>query len=238
MIALLADIHANLAALEAVLADADARGAREFVSLGDVVGYHAEPAECIALLRARGAVNILGNHDAYLAYGTDCTRSRRVSQVVQYQRGLLSEEDRAWLRDSARQLSRGSDLLVHGGPSDPTDQYLYTVSPAHFPEGVKRLFSGHTHVQTWAQVGAERWYCNPGSVGQPRDGDPRAAYALVTSTSVVLRRVAYDVDRTIAAMQAAGFSPEFYENLRIGAQIGGRIDRVRVLHEEVSDESG
>ena len=238
MIALLADIHANLAALEAVLADADAQGAERVVSLGDVVGYHAQPAECIALLRARGAVNILGNHDSYLAHGTDCARSRRVSQVVSYQRGLLSEEDRAWLRASPRQLARGSDLFVHGGPSDPTDQYLYSVSPRHFPEGVARLFSGHTHVQTHARVGEGRWYCNPGSVGQPRDGDPRAAYALVTPTSVVLRRVAYEVDRTIAAMQAAGFDAEFYENLRVGAQIGGRVDRVRVLQEEVSDESG
>jgi predicted phosphodiesterase len=238
MIALLADIHANLAALEAVLADADAQGADGVWSLGDVVGYHAQPAECIALLRARGALNILGNHDSYLAHGTDCPRSRRVSEIVRFQRGLLSEDDLAWLRMSPRQHASGGDFFVHGGPNNPTDQYLYTVSPDLLSEGVRRLFSGHTHVQTLARFSGDRWYCNPGSVGQPRDGDPRAAYALVSEDAVVLRRVTYDVKRTVASMRAAGFDSGLYENLYRGAQIGGRVDRVKVLSGEVSDESG
>jgi putative phosphoesterase len=234
MIALLSDIHANLAALEAVLADADAQGADSVLCLGDVVGYHAQPAECIALLRERKAIHILGNHDAYLIEGTDCPRSRRVSEIITFQRSLLSETDINWLRESSIKYIKGSDLYVHGGPTNPTDQYLYVISSSIFPEGVQRLFSGHTHVQMLVRFG-ELWYCNPGSVGQPRDGDPRAAYALVTQDRIELRRVKYDIDRTVTSMRTAGFESFYFENLYLGAQIGGRIDRVKVISGEASN---
>lgn len=235
-IALLSDIHANLPALEAVLADARARGCTRFLSLGDVAGYGAQPAECIELLRGLGATNILGNHDGYLVSEQNCPRSAVVAAIIERQRSMVSASQLAWLRASPAQLREGENLFVHGGPEDPRDQYLYAVRESCIPPGVERLFSGHTHVQALIEFGPAKIYCNPGSVGQPRDGDPRAAYAsLGADGRVVLHRVAYDIDRAARAMQEAGYEPFQYQNLYIGAQIGGRIDHIKVLAEKVED---
>ena len=110
--------------------------------------------------------------------------------------------------------------MVHGGWNDPLDEYLVNVGEEHFHELPGSLFaSGHTHlpvVRHWSG----RAYVNPGSVGQPRDGDPRAAYALVDGGRIELRRVAYDIDATAAATKAAGFSEHFYKNLYAGKRIG------------------
>jgi predicted phosphodiesterase len=115
--------------------------------------------------------------------------------------------------------------MVHGGWKDPLDQYLYKVRDEDIPEEAKMLFSGHTHVQCLAEFG-KRYYCNPGSVGQPRDGDPRAAYAIVDNNRIILRRIDYDINKTVQSMIAAGFDSKFYMNLYKGTQIGGRIDKI------------
>lgn len=228
MLAVLSDIHANLSALEAVLVDARQRGCRRFLSLGDVVGYGPQPAECIDLLRSEGIVNILGNHDAYIVKNTDCPRSIVVSQILNYHRLLLNSEHVKWLKGSPEFIREEDALFVHGGPDDPTDQYLYTVSPHTVPVNVRWLFAGHTHVQAIADFG-DCGFCNPGSVGQPRDGDSRAAYAIISANNITLHRVHYDIDRTVAMLKAAGFDPFCYENLYSGKQIGGRIDEVKIL---------
>jgi predicted phosphodiesterase len=228
MIAIISDIHANLPALQAVMQDAIARGCSRFISLGDVVGYGAQPGECIELLRSHGITNILGNHDSYLVYDTDCPRSRIVSIILEHQKRIISAQQLDWLRGSLPLLEEETTLYVHGGPHDPRDQYLYRVSKELFTPGIKTLFSGHTHVQTLSSFG-DLTYCNPGSVGQPRDGDPRAAYAIISAAGINLRRVAYDIDSAVAAMKKAGYEPFCYENLYKGAQIGGRIDRVKVV---------
>ena len=231
MLAVLSDIHGNLAALDAVLADAQARGCTRHLSLGDVAGYYTQPGECIDRLRALDAVNLMGNHDGYVVSEENCPRSQVVAAIIDRHRALLSPAQRAWLAASPPSLQQGSTLFVHGGPRDPRDQYLYTVSAGVFPKGIDRLFAGHTHVQVLASV-AGRTFCNPGSVGQPRDGDPRAAYAIVDGATITLYRVAYDIDRTAAAMRAAGYDPFHYENLYLGAQIGGRIDTIRIQSED------
>jgi diadenosine tetraphosphatase ApaH/serine/threonine PP2A family protein phosphatase len=229
MLAIVSDIHGNLAALQAVVADARARGCTEFLSLGDVAGYYAQPGECIDLLRDLGARNILGNHDSYITLNEDCPRSRVVTEIIRYQRSVLDEDQVAWLRASLDSLRQDDRLFVHGGPEDPRDQYLYAISADRIPDGVRMLFSGHTHVQFRADFG-DKCYCNPGSVGQPRDGDCRAAYATLDGDSLLLHRVAYDIDRTAHAMKAAGFEPFCYKNLYLGAQIGGRIDRIKIIN--------
>lgn len=86
------------------------------------------------------------------------------------------------------------------------------------------FFSGHTHAQALVLMG-EQVYCNPGSVGQPRDGDPRAAYAIFDDEKILLQRVTYDVDATTAAMYKAGFAKHFYDNLYVGTRIGGGVTR-------------
>lgn len=233
MLAILSDIHGNLAALEAVVADARARGCTRFLSLGDVAGYYSKPGECIDLLRSLGARNILGNHDSYITLDEVCPRSKIVTEIIQYQKRILTMEQVAWLKQSVETYQEDDCLFVHGGPEDPRDQYLYRVSARSIPNGVRLLFSGHTHVQILANFG-DRAYCNPGSVGQPRDGDRRAAYAILEGGEVQLHRVEYDIQKTADAMRAAGFEPFCYENLYQGSQIGGRIDQIKII--QTTDE--
>lgn len=228
MLAILSDIHGNLAALESVVADAKARGCTRFLSLGDVVGYYSKPGECIDLLRSLGTLNILGNHDSYITLDESCPRSRVVTEIIRYQKSILSGEQVAWLRESRDMLREKDCLFVHGGPENTRDQYLYSVSAETIPEGVRLLFSGHTHVQILADFG-DRAYCNPGSVGQPRDGDNRAAYAILNGGAVSLHRVTYDIQQTVDAMKSVGFEPFCYENLYHGAQIGGRVDKIKII---------
>jgi putative phosphoesterase len=231
MIAILSDVHGNLPALEAVLQDTRSRGCDRFISLGDVVGYYAQPGECIDLLHQHDAVNILGNHDSYLVFDTNCSRSNVVASIIDYQKKIVTKAQLKWLKKSLSLLLEGTNLFMHGGPEDPQDQYLYTISSKIIPAGVNCLFSGHTHVQTLVQFG-DKTYCNPGSVGQPRDGDCRAAYATFDGTSIYLHRVAYDIEQTVFAMKKAGFDAFCWENLYNGSQIGGRIDQVKVIHTE------
>ena len=229
MLAIISDVHGNLPALEAVVADAKARGCTRYISLGDVTGYGPQPGECIDLLRSLEAVNILGNHDSYITLSENCPRSFVVSRIIEFQRGILNSEHVFWLRQSLPSLRMGDILFVHGGADDPKDQYLYTVSSKVVPKGVRWLFSGHTHVQVLADF-VDGGYCNPGSVGQPRDGDYRAAYAVMMNNEISLCRVAYDVDKTVQKMKDAGFEAFCYENLYKGAQIGGRVDQVKIIN--------
>jgi predicted phosphodiesterase len=235
MIAVLSDIHGNLPALQAVLRAASSLGCNRVISLGDVVGYYAQPGQCIDLLKAHDATNIMGNHDSYLISGTDCPRSKMVSEIMTYQRGIVSSEQLRWLSRSISTLMEDGNYFTHGGWQDPLDQYLYEVSAADIPRGATTFFTGHTHVQVLADYGRQK-YCNPGSVGQPRDGDPRAAFAVLSGNDIHLQRVAYDIDQTAFAMKAAGFPPRYYENLYMGSQIGGRIDHVIVAPDVCIDE--
>lgn len=225
MIAIISDIHGNLPALQAVLAKIDGLACERIVSLGDVVGYYAQPGECIDLLRARGIVNILGNHDHYIVSGEGCPRSKLVSDITEYQRGIISAEQVSWLAGSKSYIVEGSTYFMHGGWQDPVDQYLYAISESDIPEEAEIFFAGHTHVQALLDVKG-KIFCNPGAVGQPRDGDPRAAFATLEDGRIELRRVPYDIDETAFHMKEAGFPAKCYENLYIGAQIGGRIDRI------------
>jgi predicted phosphodiesterase len=235
MIAILSDIHGNLPALEAVMRDALTRGCTRFISLGDVAGYYAQPGECIDILREHHATNIMGNHDVYLISETNCPRSKVVAAIIEYQKTITDESQKAWLRQSLPFLRESDRLYVHGGPSDPRDQYLYNVSERIMPEGVGYLFAGHTHVQALVHF-TTGTFCNPGSVGQPRDGDPRAAYAMIVENVISTHRVEYDIDRTAATMRSAGFDAFHYENLYIGAQIGGRIDKITITSAEKKEQ--
>jgi predicted phosphodiesterase len=228
MLGLISDIHANLPALEAVLADAKKRGVTDFLCLGDVVGYNGQPEDCVQLLRDEGARNILGNHDQYVTSGQNCERSKVVAGIIDKHVAELSTDSIAWLAKSLDSVTDGETLFLHGGPQDHVDEYLYHVGQQTFPEGIKRLFTGHTHVQCILDFGSHL-FCNPGSVGQPRDGDPRAAYALVSGDDVQLHRVEYDIDQTVQAMKDRGYEPFMYSGLYAGTQINGRVDKIEKL---------
>lgn len=229
MIAILSDIHANYAALKAVLEDAKSLNCRSFICLGDIAGYHCEINECIeALIELPSLVLIKGNHDQYLIDNSDCPRSKHVTSTLSYQRAVIKSKNLEWLSKGLSDYSLGIKYFTHGGPADRLEQYIYRVSGEIFPDEFTQLFVGHTHVQIVLNVG-NKIFCNPGSVGQPRDGDPRAAYALLDGDQIISRRVAYDIAKTQQTMVAAGFPAYSYVNLSIGAQVGGRIDSIQPL---------
>ncbi|WP_327050674.1 metallophosphoesterase family protein [Halomicrococcus gelatinilyticus] len=204
-VGVISDVHANRVALDAVLDDMPAVDA--LLSAGDVVGYNPWPAECVAELRRRDVPSVMGNHDRAVASGTAFRFNSMARAGVEHARDELSDDHLAWLADrpdSLRALD-GRVRVVHGHPEDP-DRYTYPkdFSPDLLGDETV-LVVGHTHVQHH-EVYDEGVVMNPGSVGQPRDGDPRAAYAVLDlgDLSVTEHRVEYDVEAVQAAVQDAG----------------------------------
>ncbi|MFB6300038.1 MAG: metallophosphoesterase [Halobacteriales archaeon] len=201
----ISDIHANAVALEAVLEDMPTVDL--IVCAGDVVGYNPWPGECIDIIRERDIPTILGNHDRMVLSDRNFRGNRMAQAGVRHAKETLSEEQLAWLEALPVEttLADGRIALVHGHPDDP-DHYTY---PAEFrPELLgdeELLLLGHTHVQHH-EIYSKGLIVNPGSVGQPRDNDPRAAYAVIDLDvrSVDEHRVEYDIDAVQEAIRAAG----------------------------------
>ncbi|TSD16116.1 metallophosphoesterase [Haloglomus irregulare] len=226
----IADVHANLAALEAVLAALPPVDG--LVCAGDIVGYGPQPAACVDALRSwgdgdRDLLAIRGNHDRAVTAGVD-PDDGMAGAGVRHARAELGADALAWLADLPPGLTGHGDCLrvAHGHPADP-DRYVY---PSLFDRSLladeRVLVLGHTHIQArerfeqagWARV-RRRVVLNPGSVGQPRDGEPTAAYATLTldpEPAVALHRVDYDVERTVRAIRDAGLPAAAGERLRKG----------------------
>lgn len=221
-IGIISDIHGNFEALNAVLAALDQLGVSEIYCAGDTVGYYPQINECCRELRKRGIQSIMGNHDWYMAGGGFCPRSKSVNDCLLYQRGIIEAENLAWLQQLPVRIQVGRLQMVHGGWCDPIDEYL-DPSPEYFERIAGEVFvSGHTHIQILRQFGTQT-YCNPGSVGQPRDGDPRAAFAVFDGRDFQLHRVAYDMRKVFELMAAAGFNDYYYGGLLTGARNLRRI---------------
>ncbi|MDP9382464.1 MAG: metallophosphatase family protein [Chloroflexota bacterium] len=235
----ISDIHGNLVALQTVL---ERMGpVDQYWCLGDVVGYGPEPEECVQTLLDLDHVVVMGNHDA-AAVGVISARdfNGEARRALEWTARQLSRESAAYLKAAPEQLPRNEILLVHGSPRDPIWEYLTSTEQAREVFGETNnpyTFVGHTHVplvflqdregrvlsgtprdQMLLKLGAERMIVNAGSVGQPRDGDPRAAYAVVDSEamSVEFHRIEYDVAETQRRMRAAGASPWLIERLKYG----------------------
>ena len=192
MIALISDIHGNYTALSEVLKCIDGMGIATIYCLGDIVGYYTEINQCCEELQRRSIVSSMGNHDWYLSAGSVCPRSQSVNDCLRYQSSVISEHNRQWLKSLPLSLQVGRLSMVHGGWSNPIDEYL-APSQNYFDQIEGSLFaSGHVHRQCVVRYGYKQ-YCNPGSVGQPRDGDPRAAFATFDGEQFYLHRVAYDI---------------------------------------------
>ena len=245
-IALLADIHANLPALEAVLADIDGRADIELVyHLGDLVGYAPWPDEVVRLLRARGIAGVAGNYDSTVAADYphcgcryEDARQEELSHVsYAWTRAHVSPETKRMLRALPFRLDVRPDgghaagttlILFHGAPTLNT-LYWTEDRPERFCEemaaraGARRgdlLCFGHTHLPWHRTVGGIH-FVNAGSAGRPRDGDPRAGYAVIDvsdGVSVEFVRVAYDVEQAAAAILASGLPAEFADHLRTGGR--------------------
>ena len=213
----ISDIHANRVALDAVLEDMPDVDA--LVCAGDVVGYNPWPLECVDALRDRDVPTVMGNHDRAVVTGTGFAGNRMADDGVGHAREALDDDRHEWLAGLPDQRLVFEDRLkvVHGHPEDP-NRYTY---PELFSEdlldGEDVLVMGHTHVQAH-ETYDDGVVLNPGSVGQPRDRDPRAAYAVVDLDTLAVdeRRVEYDVDRVIEAVEAAGLPPDTGQRLKKG----------------------
>jgi len=228
-IGLISDIHGNYEALKAVLVEMDKLNVSEIVCLGDVVGYYSQVNECCDELKSRGIHCLMGNHDWYLGSGGFCLRSRSANDCLAYQRKVITKENINWLRSFSLQRQIGDLRVVHGGWADPIDEYLQWTEGYFSQIAGDRFASGHTHIQI-VRSNEGKTYCNPGSVGQPRDNDPRAAFA-VYDGEFILHRVAYDPRPVVALMQQAGFDGYDYSNLKTGT--GG----LRRLHQAPADKN-
>lgn len=233
-IGVIADIHANLLALDAVLAAGDGEGVDEWVCLGDLVGYGPQPRECLERCAERGMRTILGNHEARLLDLPTGRFNSFAEEAIQFSGQQISLEARGELRAFASTIDiEGEALFCHGSPTD-RDAYLFgltEIRAAHRSSTHTLTFVGHTHQQfafdgevlragpaDYVLHPGQRWLVNPGSVGQPRDGDPRAAFAIWNRTdrSLHLRRACYDVTEQIRRALDAGLPEPLAVRLQSG----------------------
>lgn len=204
-IGIISDIHGNRVALDAVFADMPSVDA--MVCAGDVVGYNPWPSACIEAVREREIPTVMGNHDRAVAAGGAFDFTSMAGAGVEYTRKELDDGEIAWLDSLPDERTEfdGRMKIVHGHPDDP-DRYTYPdmFSPDLLgDEDV--LVMGHTHVQAH-EIYDGGLVMNPGSVGQPRDGDPRAAYAILDldAMDVTEHRVEYDIGAVESAVDEAG----------------------------------
>lgn len=223
MIALISDIHGNFVALEQVLRAIDELGITEIYCLGDIVGYYPQVNEVCDELRHRGVKCLTGNHDWYMLADSFCPRSQTVNDTIGYQKKIITKENLTWLQSLPAHLEYNGLSMVHGGWTDPIDEYVEPSAEYFAKVGGKFFASGHKHVQRLEDYG-DKVYCNPGSVGQPRDGDNRAAFATWDGEKFELHRVAYDFEKVGQLMEAAGFSGYYYQRLATGAKDNGWYD--------------
>jgi diadenosine tetraphosphatase ApaH/serine/threonine PP2A family protein phosphatase len=239
--AIMADIHANLTAFQAVLDDIErGGGVDELWCLGDVVGYGPEPHECVERLRRHRHVCVAGNHD-WGAIGKISTADFNpdAAFACQWTSQQLSPEDTRYLENLPLAVEKDTFTLVHGSPREPIWEYV--ISPSIAQENFSFFQSpyclvGHSHVPlvfkeegdtcTFSRLvdniglalGESRLILNPGGVGQPRDGDPRASYAIYDSDTRMLRlhRVPYDIADTQDKMMAKGLPVRLAVRLQYG----------------------
>jgi len=221
--AVIADVHGNFEALRTVLAELDGAGITTIYCLGDLVGYYCQINEVIGELRRRGVMTILGNHDEALAHlGGQIPRSKSATQVLERQLAMIEPEHLAWLVALPRSMTFAHGgknyYAVHGGLDDAMNEYIREIDVAYlkrhaFTHDV--LLAGQTHVPLHVVLGLQA-HANPGSIGQPRDGDPRASYLVLDGTELVFHRVAYDVAPLIARMAELGFPDYLTRRLSTG----------------------
>jgi predicted phosphodiesterase len=221
----ISDIHANLTAFEAVLADA--QGEWDIIwCLGDLIGYGPNPNECVALLRKHEHISLSGNHDWAVLGKLDInTFNREARTAIEWTRKAISAESTAYLNDLPPSMVQGEFTLAHASPRQPVWEYIldpYTAGINFEFFDTPYCLVGHTHVPVWFEeedlhtitprmpnytnyikLNHTRLIINPGSVGQPRDSDPRAAYALLNTETKTwtYRRTYYPVQRTQEQMR-------------------------------------
>jgi diadenosine tetraphosphatase ApaH/serine/threonine PP2A family protein phosphatase len=244
-VAVLSDVHSNLPALETVLAAAEEASVDQLWCLGDLVGYGADPDACTALIRERCDVCLVGNHDLAVLGALDVTAFSETAKVaVEWTREQASEETTEFLRGLDPEMERDGFGLFHASPRDPIWEYVLSIDQAEAgldaqPQRIGLI--GHSHISLFftrpedgprhsyahgAQAGEGAlldiddggWLINPGSVGQPRDGDARAAWLELDTEEWTVRfhRAPYDIGAAADAILAAGLPSSLAERLLVG----------------------
>jgi putative phosphoesterase len=227
-ILVVSDIHANLEALRRI-----PEGHDRLLCLGDLVDYGPDPAPCIAWVRDRATVAVRGNHDNAVASRVDCRCAPVMQEASQKTREimwqLLGTDDLSYL--AARPLTADLELdgvrfhMVHATPSDPLYRYLRPSDEARWKAELQALEAdillvGHTHLPMLLRVG-EKIVLNPGSVGLPSDGDPRAAFAVIEDGVPRLERVEYEVEATVGRLDRKALPATVVDKLSHLLRTGG-----------------
>ncbi len=238
-VAIISDVHANLEALDAVMRDIRKKKLGEVLFLGDAVGYGPNPNECIEILKKNCRVLLAGNHDRAAVGLTEIEYfNEYAKEAVIWTREVLAEENRALLKTFPvmKEMRKDKMLLVHSTPKEPEawhylltlwdaeinfhyfDDMLCVIGHSHLPFVIERLPSGEmvTYKEGSDLKKNERYIINCGSVGQPRDRDPRACYAILDNDRVDFIRVKYDVEKTQGKMREAGLPLPLIERLSRG----------------------
>ena len=239
-VAVISDVHGNRHALEAVLADVEREQPDELWCLGDLVGYGPRPNPCCAAVERRAAFCLSGNHDLGVLGEIDLEEfAGDAVAAARWTRGVLAEGSRRFLESLRPQGERDGVELFHASPRDPVWEYVLSADVARVAFDLTRsplVLVGHSHVPlaitleddvldgglaeggTETALGPGRRLLNPGSVGQPRDGDPRAAWLLLDreAGTASFRRVEYDVARTQEEMRGRGLPNALAERLAHG----------------------
>lgn len=233
--AIFSDVHGNLPALEAVLSDIEGQGVDKILHCGDLVGYGPFPDEVINLIRRKGIAGVMGNYDDGVGFErddcgcayTDKTQEKLGHHSLEWTKAHITAENKEFLRSLPRELRfiQGDFeiLLTHGSPRR-INEYLYEDRPVKTFNRLldvgrcNVLVCGHTHLP-YHKVIDDKHVVNVGSLGRPKDGDPRAAYALLTLTeglNVDFRRIPYDVERMARAIENSELPPAYAEMIRKG----------------------
>jgi diadenosine tetraphosphatase ApaH/serine/threonine PP2A family protein phosphatase len=240
-VAIISDIHGNRHAFEAVLDDVRSSSATEIWCLGDVVGYGADPNDCCRLARAHAAVCLAGNHDLAVTGDLDLGEfSTGAALAARWTQEVIDDDHREWLRSLSPSGAAEGIGLYHASPRDPVWEYVLSALLAELCLDVQEervSLVGHSHVALaferpegqpatgaarrdgdTADLSAGEWIVNPGSVGQPRDGDPRAAWLLLDTGAWTAewRRTEYDIAGAAASIRAARLPDSLAERLEYG----------------------
>ncbi len=220
---LIADVHSNVVALEAVLSAMDEMGIEKILHAGDIIGYNPYPNETVELFKNRKIISILGNHDRALISGDIEGFNPYATEALMWTRKTISKENLDFIyrlknRDSFL-LDNKRTFLIHGSPRD-VDEYVFPENAsAHFLAMSKSevLVLGHTHIQ-FKKESSLGVIVNPGSVGQPRDENPDSAFAVFDTVSgeVKLQRTSYDFEKVIKDILSAGLPEKLGIRLRYG----------------------